>query len=739
MHDNELQELIENIKSYAQNADVSLVEKAYYFGKKAHEGQFRKSGEPYFIHPIAVANILASMELDIETISAGLLHDVVEDTDYTYEDIKREFSSEVADLVDGVTKLGQIKYQSKEETQAENLRKMFLAMANDIRVILIKLSDRLHNMRTLKFMPPEKAKSKAKETLEIYGGIANRLGISKIKWELEDLALRYIDPEGYYDLVEKVAKKRSQREAYIENIVKVINNKLEEVNIKSDVYGRPKHFYSIYSKMQNKHKNFDEILDLTAIRVIVDTVKDCYAVLGMIHTLWTPIPGRFKDYIAMPKPNMYQSLHTTVIGPDGEPVEIQIRTLEMHQVAEYGIAAHWKYKEGNNNTNQNNVDSKLQWLRQMIEWEKDLKDPREFLDALREDVFNSQVYVFTPKGDVIELPAGATPIDFAYRVHTKVGNKCVGAKIDGRIVSIDYQLQNGNIVEILTSSNSNGPSRDWLSIVKTPNAKSRIRQWFRKERREENIERGNSIIEKEFKKYNLPLTKEPFIDKYMQQIAKKFNQPTVEDLIATIGYGGIIVSQVVPKIKDAYEKEVKKINKEQSKIDEINDLEKHKLSDQEYKKKRKNNNPQGISIKGLDNILVRLAKCCNPLPGDEIVGYVTKGRGVAVHRTDCPNAKSEDNFFKNRIVAVEWINCENSKFEAEIQINALDRRGIINDITHMVAVDKFSLNGINARKGKDGIINVNLLVEVHDIKSLDLLMKKVKAIPGVEDIYRVIN
>ena len=739
MHDNELQELIKNIKSYAQNADVSLVEKAYYFGKKAHEGQFRKSGEPYFIHPIAVANILASMELDIETISAGLLHDVVEDTDYTYEDIKREFSSEVADLVDGVTKLGQIKYQSKEETQAENLRKMFLAMSKDIRVILIKLADRLHNMRTLKFMPPEKAKSKAKETLEIYGGIANRLGISKIKWELEDLALRYIDPEGYYDLVEKVAKKRSQREAYIEHIVKVINNKLEEVNIKSDVYGRPKHFYSIYSKMQNKHKNFDEILDLTAIRVIVDTVKDCYAVLGMIHTLWTPIPGRFKDYIAMPKPNMYQSLHTTVIGPDGEPVEIQIRTIEMHQVAEYGIAAHWKYKEGNNNTNQNNVDSKLQWLRQMIEWEKDLKDPREFLDALKEDVFNSQVYVFTPKGDVIELPAGATPIDFAYRVHTKVGNKCVGAKIDGRIVSIDYQLQNGNIVEILTSSNSNGPSRDWLSIVKTPNAKSRIRQWFRKERREENIERGNSIIEKEFKKYHLPLTKEPFIDKYMQQIAKKFNQPTVEDLIATIGYGGIIVSQVVPKIKDAYEKEVKKINKEQIKIDEINDLEKHKLSDQEYKKKRKNNNPQGISIKGLDNILVRLAKCCNPLPGDEIVGYVTKGRGVAVHRTDCPNAKSEGDFFKNRIVAVEWINCENSKFEAEIQINALDRRGIINDITHMVAVDKFSLNGINARKGKSGIINVNLLVEVHDIKSLDLLMKKVKAIPGVEDIYRVIN
>lgn len=739
MHDNELQELINKIKGYAQNAEIDLVEKAYYFGKKAHEGQFRKSKEPYFTHPIAVANILASMELDIQTISAGLLHDVVEDTDYTYEDIKREFSVEIADLVDGVTKLGQIKYQSKEETQAENLRKMFLAMAKDIRVILIKLADRLHNMRTLKFMPPEKAKSKAKESLEIYGGIANRLGISKIKWELEDLALRYIDPEGYYDLVEKVAKKRSQREAYIEFIVDVINNKLKEVKVKSDVYGRPKHFYSIYSKMQNKHKNFDEILDLTAIRVIVDTVKDCYAVLGMIHTLWTPIPGRFKDYIAMPKPNMYQSLHTTVIGPDGEPVEIQIRTIEMHQIAEYGIAAHWKYKEGNQNNGQNNVDSKLQWLRQMMEWEKDLKDPKEFLDALKEDVFNSQVYVFTPKGDVIELPAGATPIDFAYRVHTKVGNKCVGAKIDGRIVSIDYKLQNGNIVEILTSSNSNGPSRDWLNIVKTPNAKSRIRQWFRKERREENIERGNSIIEKELKKYNLPSIKEPFIDKYMQQITKKFNQPTVEDLIATVGYGGIMVSHIIPKLRDAYEKEVKKTNKDQVKIYETNNIEKHKLSDKEYKSKRKHNNPQGIAVKGLDNILVRFAKCCNPLPGDSIVGYITKGRGVAIHRTDCPNAKTQDDFFKTRMVSVEWINCENSKFEAEIQIKALDRRGIINDITHMVVVDKFSLNGINARKDKEGVVNINLLVEVHDINSLDLLMKKIKSIPGVEDIYRVIN
>ena len=738
MHDKELQELIEKIKKYAPNTDTSLVEKAYCYGKCAHEGQFRKSGEPYFIHPIAVASILSDMELDIETIVAGLLHDVVEDTEYTYEDIQREFGKEVADLVDGVTKLGQIKYQSKEETQAENLRKMFLAMAKDIRVILIKLADRLHNMRTLKFMPPEKAKAKAKETLEIYGGIAHRLGISMIKWELEDLALRYIDSDGYYELVDRVAKKRSQREAYIENIVKLLNQNFVNVGIPCDVYGRPKHFYSIYSKMQNKHKNFEEIYDLTAVRIIVDTVKDCYAVLGMVHTMWKPIPGRFKDYIAMPKPNMYQSLHTTVIGPDGEPVEIQIRTSEMHNIAEYGIAAHWKYKEGNTENNRNTVEEKLQWLRQMMEWEKDLKDPEEFMKALKDDVFNSQVYVFTPKGDVVELPAGSTPIDFAYRVHTNVGNKCVGAKIDGRIVPIDYKLQNGNIVEVLTSTNSNGPSRDWINIVKTPNAKSRIRQWFKKERREENVERGTLLLEKEFKKYSLPITKDTAIDKYMLMMAKKFNQQSVEDLVATIGYGGIMVAQVVPKIRDLYEKEVKKVQKEQ-KEQQVNDLEKHKLSDEEYKKKRKVSSSSGIVVKGLDNILTRFAKCCNPLPGDDIVGYVTKGRGVAIHRADCPNAINPDDFFNNRLVDVAWSSASHGKFEAEIQIRTVDRRGIINDITHTVAVDKISLNGINARKGKDHVVCVNLLVEVNDISELTLLMKKLKSIPGVEDIYRVIN
>ena len=735
MQDKELQELIDKIREYAPNSDIELVEKAYYYGKKAHDGQLRKSGEPYFIHPIAVANILAEMELDFQTIAAGLLHDVVEDTEYTYEDIKNEFGQEVADLVDGVTKLGQIKYQSKEETQAENLRKMFLAMSKDIRVILIKLADRLHNMRTLKFMPPEKAKSKATETLEIYGGIANRLGIYKIKWELEDIALRYIDVDGYYELVDKVAKKRSQREAYIHGIVDILREKFQDVNIKCDVTGRPKHFYSIYRKMKNKNKDFEEIYDLMAVRIIVDSVKDCYAVLGMVHTLWKPIPGRFKDYIAMPKPNMYQSLHTIVVGPDGEPVEIQIRTKEMHNIAEYGIAAHWKYKEGRCNSKQSKSEEKLQWLRQMLEWEKDLKDPQEFMDALKDDLFNSQVYVFTPKGDVIELPAGSTPIDFAYRVHTNIGNKCVGAKINGRIVPLDYKLQNGNIAEILTSSNSHGPSRDWVNMVQTPNAKSKIRQWFKKERREENIERGTAILEKEFKRYGIPM-KDPVCEKQMIQLAKKFNQPSVEDLIATIGYGGIMSSQIVPKIREVYGKELAKKNAENKSIEDIN---KQNIAKQENKKKRRKMLPQGITVEGIDNILVRFAKCCNPIPGDEIIGYITKGRGVAVHRKDCPNSNLENEYFKNRIVNVSWETSKVASFEAEIQIVTEDRRGIINDITHTVAVEKISLNGINARKSKDNIVNVNLLVEVNSIEQLNFLMKKIKSVPGVEDIYRVIN
>ena len=729
-------EILDKIKKYAPNADVTPVIKAYELAKSAHAGVFRKSGEPYIIHPIAVANILADLELDMEVIAAGLLHDVVEDTPYTYEDITELFGKDIADLVDGVTKLGKIKYQTKEESQAENLRKMFLAMAKDIRVILIKLADRLHNMRTLKFMPEEKAKYKAKETLEIYGGIAHRIGISKIKWELEDLALKYIDPEGYRELSDKITMKRSQRQEYIDKIVHLLEEKFKEVDINCEVSGRPKHFYSIYKKMKKKNKTFEEIYDLTAVRIIVDTVKDCYAVLGMVHTMWIPMPGRFKDYIAMPKPNLYQSLHTTVIGPDGEPVEIQIRTHEMHEIAENGIAAHWKYKEGITGNQDAKMEQKLKWLRQMMEWEKDVQDPHEFLDALKDDVFNSQVYVFTPKGDVIELPAGSTPIDFAYRVHTNVGNKCTGAKINGKIVPINYKLQNGEIVEVITSSNSTGPSRDWLNIVQTPTARNRIRQWFKKERREENIERGTDILEKEFKRYNIPY-KNSSIQKFLNQVAKKFNQPTLEDLIATIGYGGIATSQVMPKVRDFYNKEVNRQEKEK-RMQEKEDKIKKNFDEHEYAKKRKKKD-NGITVKGLDNILVRFAKCCNPLPGDDIVGYITKGRGVAIHRRDCTNIKLDDEFLQNRLVEVEWNNPEKSKFEGEVKIIAVDRVGLLNDIIHVVSMEKLSISGINCRVLKDNTANISLLVEVNDISELKQLMKKIKSIPGVENIYRVIN
>ena len=736
MYDKELQEILDKIKKYAPNADVTPVIKAYELAKSAHAGVFRKSGEPYIIHPIAVANILADLELDMEVIAAGLLHDVVEDTPYTYEDITELFGKDIADLVDGVTKLGKIKYQTKEESQAENLRKMFLAMAKDIRVILIKLADRLHNMRTLKFMPEEKAKYKAKETLEIYGGIAHRIGISKIKWELEDLALKYIDPEGYRELSDKITMKRSQRQEYIDKIVHLLEEKFKEVDINCEVSGRPKHFYSIYKKMKKKNKTFEEIYDLTAVRIIVDTVKDCYAVLGMVHTMWIPMPGRFKDYIAMPKPNLYQSLHTTVIGPDGEPVEIQIRTHEMHEIAENGIAAHWKYKEGITGNQDAKMEQKLKWLRQMMEWEKDVQDPHEFLDALKDDVFNSQVYVFTPKGDVIELPAGSTPIDFAYRVHTNVGNKCTGAKINGKIVPINYKLQNGEIVEVITSSNSTGPSRDWLNIVQTPTARNRIRQWFKKERREENIERGTDILEKEFKRYNIPY-KNSSIQKFLNQVAKKFNQPTLEDLIATIGYGGIATSQVMPKVRDFYNKEVNRQEKEK-RMQEKEDKIKKNFDEHEYAKKRKKKD-NGITVKGLDNILVRFAKCCNPLPGDDIVGYITKGRGVAIHRRDCPNIKLDDEFLQNRLVEVEWNNPEKSKFEGEVKIIAVDRVGLLNDIIHVVSMEKLSISGINCRVLKDNTANISLLVEVNDISELKKLMKKIKSISGVDDVSRMRN
>lgn len=619
-----LEDLLEQVQRYQPQGDLSIIEKAYNFAEKAHEGQSRISGEPYFIHPVAVASILARLELDIPTIAGGLLHDVVEDTKITLVELEKEFGVEIAQLVDGVTKLSRIEFRSKEEQQVENLRKMFLAMAKDIRVVLIKLADRLHNMRTLKHQSAWKQREIAEETLEIFAPLAHRLGIFAIKWELEDLAFRYLEPEQYYHLVEGISMKRREREAYIDQVMNILKERLVEVGIKADIQGRPKHFYSIYKKMKEQGKELSEIYDLIAVRVIVESIKDCYGALGIVHTLWKPIPGRFKDYIAMPKPNMYQSLHTTVMGPQGEPFEIQIRTFEMHRTAEFGIAAHWKYKEGGKGGSKD-FDQRLAWLRQILEWQTELRDAREFMETLKIDVFSDVVFVFTPKGDVFELPAGSVPIDFAYRIHSDVGHRCIGSKVNGRIVPLDYTLKNGDIVEILTSKQANGPSRDWLKLVKTSQAKNRIRQWFRKEKREENIARGKEILEKELKKQGLE-PGELFKSDRILEVSKRFNFNNPDEFFATLGDGALSPIQVIARVKDDIYKG-KKLPDESI----LTELPAEKKSTGYGKAS------QGIRVRGVDDVLIRLSRCCNPLPGDPIVGYVTRGRGVSVHRADCPN------------------------------------------------------------------------------------------------------
>nr|WP_170271637.1 bifunctional (p)ppGpp synthetase/guanosine-3',5'-bis(diphosphate) 3'-pyrophosphohydrolase [Caldanaerobacter subterraneus] len=715
-----IEKVINRVKQYmGENANLDLLYKAYNFAVKAHEGQVRNSGEPYIVHPVEVAYILADLELDLTTIAAGLLHDVIEDTGVTYDQLMEEFGKEIADLVDGVTKLGKIEYKSKVEQQAENMRKMLIAMAKDIRVILIKLADRLHNMRTLKYLPPDKQKEKAEETLEIYAPIAHRLGISKIKWELEDLCLRYLHPEEYYDLVEKVAAKRKEREEFIQNIIATIKQKLDEMGIPAEVDGRPKHFYSIYKKMKTQNKTFEEIYDLLAIRIIVNTVKDCYGVLGIVHTLWKPIPGRFKDYIAMPKPNMYQSLHTTVIGPKGEPFEVQIRTWEMHKTAEYGIAAHWRYKEGK--TTEDEFDKKLVWLRQLLEWQKELKDPKEFMETLKIDLFTDEVFVFTPKGDVISLPAGSTPIDFAYSIHTEIGHRMNGAKVNGRIVPINYQLKTGDIVEILVSPNKDrGPSRDWLQIVKTSQARNKIRQWFKKEKREENIARGEEMLEKELRRQGI----QPSMIKteIWEEVLKKLNIHTMEDLYATIGYGGLTLNQVIPRIKEEIRKSQKTVPKVQTPTRE------------ERKKEKKNG--AGVIVKGVDNVMVRFAKCCSPVPGDEIVGYVTRGRGISIHRKDCPNVR-DLLYDKNRMVEVEWAQDRNMAYQADIQIMANDKFGLLTEVTGVLADAKINVKAINARTTRDNIAIINLTLEITSKEQLEKVMNRLKSLEGVMDVYRL--
>lgn len=724
--------LVKKIKENCVNINMDMVNKAFNLAFEAHKEQKRDSGEPYIIHPIEVATILAELGMDTSTIVAGLLHDVIEDTEYTYDDIKKIFGEEVANLVSGVTKITKMEYKSKEEQQADNFRKMLLAMADDIRVIIIKLADRLHNMRTLKYRKKEKQKKTAMETLDIYAPLAHRLGISKIKWELEDLSFRYIHEEEYYDLVKQVAEKRAEREIYIKNIIEEMYNKLEEAGIDSDIDGRPKHFFSIYKKMVNKNKSIEQIFDLTAIRVLVNTVKDCYEVLGIVHTIYKPIPGRFKDYIAMPKPNMYQSLHTTVIGPQGKTFEIQIRTFEMHRTAEYGIAAHWKYKEGDNNseTKEKNFESKLVWLRDMLEFQKETADAEEFIEGFKIDLFTDEIFLFTPKGVVIDLPNGATPIDFAYRIHTDIGNKCVGAKVNGKIVPLDYKLKTGEIVEVLTSNNAKGPNIDWLNIAKSNQAKSKIRSWFKKSKKEENISKGKEVFEKELKKQGVHFADIAKGETY-EKFVKRNNINCMDDLYALIGLGAISASSFIWKLKDENKsKDEKVIEENTNKIIEENI----------FKAKRKTvDNTVGITVKGVDNIMIRFAKCCNPVPGDDIMGYITKGRGVSVHRADCGNLKSLIMEDGAKVVDVSWGSSNGRAYIAEIQVKAEDIGELLTDIMGVISELNLQLNAVNAKSAKGRIAYVNIKVKIDSVDILKNLMRKIRHLKGVIDVYRVNN
>ena len=712
-----IEDLIKIVEKYMTKDEVAFVMKAYEYAKLMHKDQKRKSGEPYIIHPVNVAIILADLDMDVETIVSALLHDVVEDTPATYDDIKEMFSEDVAKIVDGVTKLNKLNYKSSEAFQAENLRKMILAMNNDIRVIIVKLADRLHNLRTLEYMNEEKRKQKAQETIEIYAPLAGRLGIFKIKWELEDLSLRYLDQEGYYDLVEKINKKRSEREKEINEIIKKISAELDKQELHYDISGRPKNFYSIYKKMKGKSKSFESIYDLIAVRILVDTVKDCYAVLGIVHSMWKPLPGRFKDYIAMPKPNMYQSLHTTVISDTGEIFEIQIRTYEMHEVAEYGIAAHWKYKGGK--TQGKDVDSKLDWLRQLLEWQKDLKDPKEFIDTLKIDFFDDEVFVFTPNGDVVDLPEGSTPVDFAYRVHTGVGNTCVGAKVDSRIVPLNYKLKNGNIVEVITQKSSSGPSRDWLKFVKSPRAKQKIKQWFKSKEKDISIEKGKELFDREAKKLGLD-TNILDNEKIYQKLAKELSINSISDLFASIGYGNFKEKLVINKILNIK--------------NAIENIGLTKNEDDYLKSSSSKKDATGVRIDGLEGMKIKFAKCCNPVPGDEIIGFVTRGYGVSVHRKDCTNIANY--LDSDRCLEAEWDTEASDKFLANVTIRAVDRTGILSEITAMAKEANVGIQSLSAKSNTISDIFIYLTFEVVGKDELDKMIQKLKTINGILDVYR---
>ena len=727
-------ELINSVLKYHPSTDISMIEKAYKVASEAHEGQKRKSGEPYIIHPLCVAIILADLELDKETIVAGLLHDAVEDTWMTYEEVEKEFGSEVALLVDGVTKLGQLSYSAdKVEVQAENLRKMFLAMAKDIRVILIKLADRLHNMRTLQYMRPEKQQEKARETMDIYAPIAMRLGISKIKVELDDLSLKYLKPDVYYDLVHKVALRKREREQFVGAIVKEVKKHMDDANIKAQVDGRVKHFFSIYKKMVNQDKTIDQIYDLFAVRILVDTVKDCYAALGVIHEMYKPIPGRFKDYIAMPKPNMYQSLHTTLIGPNGQPFEIQIRTYEMHRTAEYGIAAHWKYKESSDGKAPvgKSEEEKLNWLRQILEWQRDMSDNKEFMSLLKNDLdlFADSVYCFTPQGDVKTLPSGSTPVDFAYSVHSAVGNKMVGARVNGKLVPIEYEIKNGDRIEIITSQNSQGPSRDWLKLVKSTQAKNKINQWFKKELKEDNILKGKEMLAqyaraKGFKIANYTKTQ------YLEAVLRKYGFRDWDSVLAAIGHGGLKEGQVFNKLVEAYDKENKK---------NLTDEQVLEAASETQEKLHIAKSKSGIVVKGIHDVAVRFSKCCNPIPGDEIVGFVTRGRGITIHRTDCVNVLNMSETDRTRLIEAEWQQPdtkEKEKYTAEIQVYANNRTGLLVDLSKIFTERKIDLRSINSRTSKQEKATISMSFEIGSKEELRSLIEKIRQVESVIDVER---
>lgn len=703
------------MKQYTNEESLGIVKKAYTFAEAAHAGQFRDSGEPYIEHPLEVAYILADLELDVDTIVAGLLHDVVEDTTIKGSKIKEVFGEQVELLVDGVTKLEKIPTLSKEEQQAENIRKMFLAMAKDLRVVLIKLADRLNNMRTLRFLSPERQIKNARETLDIYAPLAHRLGMWRIKWELEDLAFRYLHHEEYYFIVNKVAKNRNEREVFINDVIAKLKLRLDELNVKAEIYGRPKHFYSIYQKMAKQGRAFEEIYDLTAVRIIVDSVKDCYGALGVVHTLWKPMPGRFKDYIAMPKSNMYQSLHTTVIGENGEPFEVQIRTWDMHRTAEYGIAAHWRYKEGVKGSEP--VEDKLAWLRQILEWQRDMKDVGEFMETLKIDLFEDEVFAFTPKGDVVTLPAGSTPVDFAYEVHTAVGNTCVGAKVNGKIVPLDYKLKNGEFVEILTSKHSS-PSQDWIHFVKTSKAKNRIRQKLRELQREDSIVKGRGLLQKECRRMEWDPATVLLTDR-VEEIAKDLRYPSVDDLYAAIGYGTITAGNVVKEI-------VGETN--------YNNQRRFIKNRQLARATQKPVNRGGaVSVKGTDNMLIKLARCCSPVPGDPIVGYITRGRGVTVHRTDCPNVAG---LGIERIIDVTWDEAESGFYPVELHLEAYDRANLLTTIMVALGESKITIAAVNARALGDGRASIQLVVNIENIADLEMVMNRLKQIRGVVTVNR---